>query len=254
MGQWTFRTFMEQGPAAAPPAIRLERAPANTADAWLIHVPTSCGTVVDGALRIGDSWSKLRPDSADLGTGSGGTTLRIEPGAHDWNARDAIAQTSTFIDMDFRSGLALELPGARERSRALDARLASGEWAAVYLRCKNAEPTLACRRLTWAGTGEAYQGGEETVYRILVPLGEARVPRTSWSVSLPKTVAPEASPKRRRGAIPPIPPPPNGANTPTPPSESDTSTDDDDETADEPAPDKPMTDEPKQQPTQEPKP
>lgn len=254
MGQWTFRTFMEQGPAAAPPAIRLERAPANTADAWLIRAPASCGTIVDGALRIGDSWSKLRPASADPGTDAGadagGATLHIVAGATDWNSRDAIAQTSTYTDMDFRSGLALELPGTRERSRALDARLASGEWAAVYLRCKSAEPTLACRRLTWAGTGEAYQGGEETVYRVLIPLGEARVPRTSWSVTLPKTVAPEASTKRRRGTIPPIPPPPpNGSSATAAPTDPDTSADDEDETTDEP-----MTDEPPPQPKQEPKP
>jgi hypothetical protein len=245
LGQWTFRTFMEQGPGSAPPAIRLDRAPANTADAWLIQVPASCGTVVDGALRIGDSWSKLRP----AGTDAGGTTLRIEPGATDWNARDAIAQTGTYTDMDFRSGLALELPGTRDRSRALDARLASGEWAAVYLRCRSAEPTLTCRRLTWAGTGEAYQGGEETVYRVLIPLGEARVPRTPWSVTLPKTVAPEASTKRRRGTIPP---PPDGSDTSTPPKDSDTSADD----GDDEATDAPMTDAPTQppQPEQEPKP
>lgn len=239
MGQWTFRTFMDQGPtsaASASSSIRLERAPANTPDSWLVRVPASLGTFVDGALRIGDSWNKL----GLFGSDDANLTLHIEAGTTDWNARDTMAQSSVYGEVDFKSGVALELPGTRERSRALDARLASGEWAVVYLRLKSSASSLTCRRLTWAGNGEEYKAGEETIYRLVLPLGEARVPRSSWSVTLPKTVAPEekASRKRRTGA----------ASAATPPNSASTTSESEDEGDDDESSDDPMTDEPKTEP------
>lgn len=189
MGQWTFRTFAEQGPTGAPPGVRVDRILANASDSWTVQLPASMGSFVNGSLRIGDSWDTL--ELAD-GVSDGVVTLRARGGNKEWDVRAALTRTGAYGDLEFQSGVALELPGARERSRSLDARLASGEWAAVYLRMTAPAPTLRCERLSWTGSGDAYDGREDTIYRLLVPLSDARVPRTPWSVALPKTVAPEA--------------------------------------------------------------
>ena len=179
MGQWTFRTFMDHGPSSEsrrPVSISRE------GSSWLVRTDLPKGGLVEAHLRIGQMWQRLTPmPGGELrGTGDADTG--------NWNARDAIARAEYYRDLDFQSGLALELPGVRERSRAIDARLASGRWGVLYLRMKDVPPTLRCSRLTWAGLGEPYAATEETVYRVVFPLGDASIERSTWNVVLPKSM------------------------------------------------------------------
>ncbi len=192
MGQWTFRTLMEQGPSTAPAAelrrpIVLER----DGSTWTVRTALPPGTLVEAHLRAGQVWQRLTlmPGGELRGAGDADTG--------NWTMRDAIARAEYYRDLDFNCGMALELPGVRERSRTIDARLASGRWGVLYLHTNAAPPTLACRRLAWAGAGEPYASTEETVYRILVPLGDSSVERSAWNVVLPKSMTSAPLPQPR---------------------------------------------------------
>lgn len=211
MGQWTFRTFMEQGPiAAAPLPLRVKRDGAQ----WSIRGVSVPGTLVEASLRVGQSWLALTQLPDGTLHAPGDTT------AGKWQCRNALNQADHFRDLDFESGMALELPGVRERSRTIDARLASGRWGVLYLHAKDAPPTLRCSRLTWTGGGEPYACSEETVYRVLFPLEDAAVDRTTWSVSLPKSMTTTQTPGRQTQPdappAPPLPAVPKATTTDTP--------------------------------------
>lgn len=188
MGQWTFRTFMEHGPSAEPPRpITVQR----DGPSWLVRTALPPGSLVEAHLRIGQAWQRLTPMPGGELRGAG------DADAGTWTVRDAIARAEYYNDLDFQSGMALELPGVRERSRAIDARLASGRWGVLYLRMKDVPPTLRCSRLTWAGLGEPYDATEETVYRVLLPLGDAGIERSTWNVVLPKSMTSAPLPQPR---------------------------------------------------------
>jgi hypothetical protein len=203
MGQWTFRTLMEQGPSTALAAeMRRPLALERDGTTWTVRTALPPGTLREAHLRVGQVWQRLTlmPGGELRGAGDADTG--------NWAMRDAIARAEYYRDLDFQCGMALELPGVRERSRTIEARLASGRWGVLYLHTNAAPPTLLCRRLNWAGAGEPYASAEETVYRILVPLGDSSIERSAWNVTLPKSMTstdPDSSP-RRAAPSPPIAP------------------------------------------------
>lgn len=182
MGQWTFRTIMDQQSEIAPeimkaPTVSLDRANQH----WTVRIANAQGRFASGALRIGSAWFNLQPaantDPAPAANSSLPAASNFEFVARlsqsplaDWTSRlsshEPEKENSVFVA--FNPGVATELPGARDRSRSIEALIASGSWACIYLYETNTPDTLLVRAR--AGKGEAFRARESTIWRILVPL------------------------------------------------------------------------------------
>ncbi len=185
MGQWTFRTLMMQGWASAVPSARLVR----DGDAWNVTIRGTNTARVTGALRVGTEWLVLKDRAATGGQSTFRASIQnaADTGA-EWNSiRKSVTSHSPehdFSDQPFSVAMPLELPGPRERSLAIDARVDSGRWACVYLLCEEESPSVLAR--TSAGRGKPFDAKETVLYRILVPLPDA-------AVNHPPVRTPEAS-------------------------------------------------------------
>lgn len=168
MAQWTLRSFMNESapvPAQAP-AVRVSQESGE----WSVSVSGFAGRLTDGALRIGADLRSL--DVQNAAPGEKSIVLRAastQSSNANWNIRtdsDSSYNQSEF-ESRFEPGTLLELPGPRERSRTVDALVASGGWACVYLFESGNPPSLIARA---AGSKSDFEANESTAWRILVPL------------------------------------------------------------------------------------
>jgi len=167
MGQWTLRSFQStaSGPLTAPPVVRVSRGD----DTWDVTVDGLTGKKVEGQLRIGTDRFDL-PDREPAAP----STIEfraIQKASNFEHWDDRIARNSTdgnfAVESTFKPGTLLELAGTRDRARAVDALLASGGWACVYLFETGNTPSLDAR----ANRADLnFKATESTLWRILIPL------------------------------------------------------------------------------------
>lgn len=168
MSQWTLRSFMNEA-APAPtdaPSVRVS----NTNGDWTVAITHAGGRFAEGSLRIGNEFRQIdfeHAEKSDSELVAPATTLRNTDKR--WNIRleSGTSEYPVPFELNFVPGTLLELPGPRERSRAIDALVASGGWACVYLFERRNQPTLIARA---AGSKTDFVATESTVWRILVPL------------------------------------------------------------------------------------
>lgn len=167
MGQWTLRSFQSttSSPLAAPPVVRVTR----KAETWEVTVSGLTGKRVEGQLRIGSDRFDL-PDR-ELVPPSTVEFRSIEKASNlkHWDDRlvQGTRENSFSSESTFAPGTLLELPGTRDRARAIDALLASGGWACVYLFETDNSPSLDARANR---ADENFKATESTLWRILLPL------------------------------------------------------------------------------------
>ncbi|MBX3390654.1 MAG: hypothetical protein KF691_14500 [Phycisphaeraceae bacterium] len=172
MSQWTLRSFMNES-AAVPPSVPTVRVTGNDGD-WIVEIQNPTGTFAQGAIRVGTRFLALHSESS----GSTSNSIKLRSSSREearsrWDAPPGADSATDAVPDDFQvrttfaPGTALELPGPRERSRAVNALIASGGWACVYLFESSGHPSLIARA---AGSKVDFVASESTVWRILVPL------------------------------------------------------------------------------------
>lgn len=170
LNQWTLRAYLDHAPAAPT-----DQAPTATLlsiqgqwDVTLVGLPPSA-KILDARLRahdgISEQWWELRPNDPTArylrsSPDTPPTTLEQLPEWHVPNASDdthpSWAQTGSSSH-----GLALRLPGVRDREHAIAARVASRRFACLYLRVQDLTPTLPI---------DGFPAHEQGILRILIPL------------------------------------------------------------------------------------
>jgi len=171
MGQWTLRSFMStraNGPDS-PPVVQVSKSNGT----WSAKVTGLTGTKVEGVLRIGTDRFEL--DSQPVTVSSAAIELPgTEHAGADQRWDERLVHHSTENDFVFESkftpGTLLELPGTRDRTRVVNALLASGGWACVYLLETGNKPSLGARAIR---SNDNFAATESTLWRILVPLDPA---------------------------------------------------------------------------------
>lgn len=165
LGQWTLRSFMSSRAAerSGVPVVQLSR----SSQSWTVTARGMTGKRVEGWIRVGGDRFELESTPILNQTVELQASTRLEPKAKP----DAKGQSPDEFDdltshLKMSSETLLALPGARDRTRAVDALVASGGWACVVLFEKENTPTLDAR-----GTnGDGFKATESTLWRILVPL------------------------------------------------------------------------------------
>ena len=196
MGQWTLRSFMSMnaGQPAAAPSVQLSRANGS----WNVKAIGLTGAKAEGLLRIGTDRLHLESRSIALSPAGIDFLGKVQSGTvQRWDER-LVRRTPDqefSFESQFTPGILLELPGTRERSRAVGALLASGGWACIYLLESGTPPSLDARAVS---SGTNFAATESTLWRILIPLApEDRLrpmPLPVASVSKPTAPAKKAAP------------------------------------------------------------
>ncbi|MBX3380278.1 MAG: hypothetical protein KF805_09280 [Phycisphaeraceae bacterium] len=170
MGQWTLRSFMSArtDPQLPVPTVSLARVDG----AWVVRVDGLTGKKAEGSLRIGSQ--RLELASRQI---SNGASVEFQAGKQLGTSEHRKPRSARHPDIDdfeyeemFSPQTLFDIPGIRERSRAVDALVASGGWACVYLQETGNTPTLDARA---TGDTANFAATESTLWRILVPLDPA---------------------------------------------------------------------------------
>jgi hypothetical protein len=195
MGQWTLRSFMstDSGQPAAAPSVQLSR----SGGTWNVKATGLTGTKAEGFLRVGTDRLQLESRPTSLSLAGIEFLGKAQPGTDQrWDERfRRSSDHDVSFDSTFSPGTLLELPGTRDRSRAVDALLASGGWACVYLLETGGPSSLGARAI---GSNDNFAATESTLWRILVPLATddrlRTMPLPVATVSTPTAPAKKAAP------------------------------------------------------------
>ncbi len=243
LGLWTFRAFMDR----SRPGPLLATVDRNGAE-WVVTLSgLSPACVVAGYLRVGADWYPIPTSRFEQADGSrrwavnGALAQHASPagwhraGAQEW--QPWVGYQAQGAGITTRPGMAASLPGALERSLALDQRIASGRWAALYLYAWGWPSDVA---IDWASTVD-----HTAVFRLAVPLDEAdRVPAGPL-VAVPRWNADAQQFPGRAPSTPPVSSPPVGPMGPAvPPGEP----------VPEPEPEEPVEESPPEDPSPDPAP
>jgi hypothetical protein len=173
LAQWTFRTFFDQSPRGLPLGARLEIA-GDEQDAALVitGLPGGCRIVeglVQGGIRPGQV---LVPSEITQGPGVGEWRLRFAgdqaEGFHSLPSRWLYQPGGRRGDGERNPGAALALPGPDRRGLAVESRIASGSWGAVYLWMEGMPPYPT---LDWKANAQ-----HTAVIRLLFPVEDGGQP------------------------------------------------------------------------------
>ncbi len=170
LNQWTLRGYLDHAPAV--PATQAPFATLRTIqgewDVTLSGLPAST-KILDARLRAddgeGERWWDMRADdpfSRHLHSTPAQSSTSLSELAT-WRGLQP-SQNSTVPWMDsghFSPGVALRLPGVRNREPAIAALVASRRFACLYLHVQDLDPTLNL---------EGFPSHEQGILRILIPI------------------------------------------------------------------------------------
>lgn len=170
LNQWTLRGYLDHEPAS--PAFDAPTATSRTIqgewDVTLSGLPATT-KILDARLRAYDGdwerWWDLRaddPSSRHLQSTPAKSSSALSELA-EWRGLQP-SQNTTIPWMDtgnFSPGVALRLPGVRDREPAIAALVASRRFACLYLHVQDLDPTLHL---------EGFPAHEQGILRILIPI------------------------------------------------------------------------------------
>ena len=192
MGQWTLRSIMNtaDGGRISPPRAQVVRSNGS----WEVRVAGLTGTKVEGLLRIGTERMELGGRAVAPSESPVTLTAASAPTSErKWSARlprSSAPNVMTAAPEPEPAAIA-ELPGARERTRVIEALLASGGWACLSLFESRNTPSLNVRS---EDSGDNFVESESTLWRILIPLDPSNQvpagPLPAARMELPQKAAP----------------------------------------------------------------
>jgi hypothetical protein len=160
MAQWTFRTLIDHGEQHLPLHVSVLPDPGSSSGRVIVRGLPEGSTVRDVLLRTGRNYYATT-----------GLTVAGSPAEWSYSAETEVASgalqfhASEYGMVDSQGPLlrsALAIPGPDRRAVAVEARLASGRWAAVYLQIENWPP--------YPAVDQEAQHHHTVIARILVPV------------------------------------------------------------------------------------
>ncbi len=174
MNQWTFRTFFVRGqaPSGSTP---LDATLTRDADGYRIDLRglPQDARILRAGLHVGSEWWPATFVNVTSGRAAAPSRFDAASGADAFGFNTDVFQSDYGVMRGRSAGKSTSLqaagfglPGARERSKAADHRVASGRFAAIYLATQGGPPTV---RLRAANPSQQQLDHDVTIIRLVVP-------------------------------------------------------------------------------------